>query len=101
KYLELLKVVLIPEIEAADINMTFMQDNSPCHKSSKVLDFLRKNNINLLDWPPQSPDMNPIENLWAIIKARRKKKFGVPTSKNEYSISVFKYVNIGELYITS
>ena len=37
--------------------------------------------------------MNPIENLWAIIKARRKKKYGVPTSKNELIEQIFDIWN--------
>ena len=93
KYVELLKDVLIPEIEAAGVPMTFMQDNAPCHKSKQVLDFLGKTNLNLLDWPPQSPDLNPIENLWAIIKARRKKKFGFPTNKDQLIEQIFEIWN--------
>ena len=96
-YVETLKEYLLPEITAAQrefgINMVFMQDNAPCHKTNLVLNFLQENNISTLDWPPQSPDMNPIENLWSIIKKRRQKKYGFVKTKNELIEQVFKIWN--------
>ena len=77
-YVELLENTLLPEIEAIGVPMVFMQDNAPCHKARVVTEFLSRNHIETLPWPPQSPNMNPIENLWAIIKARLKKKFQTP-----------------------
>ena len=53
------------------------------------MDFLEENSIETLNWPPQSPDMNPIENLCAIIKRRRQKKFGVPLTKNDLIEQIF------------
>jgi len=48
----------------------FQQDNAPPHKAKNVLGVFESNDINLLDWPPYSPDANCIENAWAILKQR-------------------------------
>ena len=45
----------------------FQQDNAPCHTAKKTMDFLKSRNLSLLPWPPLSPDLSPIENLWGII----------------------------------
>lgn len=47
------------------------QDNAPCHKAKMISKFLRDLDVQLLDWPPQSPDLNIIENVWAYIKRKR------------------------------
>lgn len=66
----------------------FQQDNDPKHTSKLAKEFIRENNLVCMTWPAQSPDMNPIENLWGIIK----EKVAVlkPKNLNELKISIQK-----------
>ena len=49
-------------------NWSFQQDNHPAHKTKKVMEFFEKNNVNLIQHPARSPDLNPIESVWFSLK---------------------------------
>lgn len=72
-YISMLENHLLPQSHLwfpHGMTWTFQHDNAPCHKSRGTLQSLINNNVVALNWPPYSPDLNPIENLWAIVKKK-------------------------------
>ena len=67
KYVDLLKTKLLLHMSVHNTSI-FMQDGAPCHRSKIVKKILGENNVVTLDWPGNSPDLNPIENLWSKMK---------------------------------
>lgn len=66
-------------------SIIFMQDNAPSHASHFTAEFLAKKGIKdhrLMVWPPASPDLNPIENVWSILKREVYRDGQQYTSKN-------------------
>ena len=80
QYIETLSNYLLPEIRAAAGPVTFQQDNATIHKTPAVRAFFEQNNIDVLEWPPQSPDLSPIENLWNAMKMKMKALKPRPTT---------------------
>ena len=66
-YLDLLKDKLRDTMEIHDASH-FVQDGASVHTAKIVKKWLNDNKIECVSWPPQSPDLNPIENMWIHMK---------------------------------
>ena len=81
-YIDILKGTLKPFIE--DVyprSHRLFQDNDPKHTSRRAVEFFQDNGINWWKTLPESPDCNPIENVWHMMKEFLRREIKPPTKQ--------------------
>ncbi|KAI2644721.1 Transposable element Tcb1 transposase [Labeo rohita] len=87
-YQEILEHFMLPSAEKlyGDEDFIFQHDLAPAHSAKTTGKWFTDHGITVLNWPANSPDLNPIENLWDIVK--RKLRDARPNTLDELKAAI-------------
>ena len=87
-YQEILEHFMLPSAEKlyGDEDFIFQHDLAPAHSAKTTGKWFTDHGITVLSWPANSPDLNPIENLWDIVK--RKLRDARPNTLDELKAAI-------------
>ena len=103
KYIELLEKYVLKDLIELGYplsDVVFVQDNATCHTSIKTQEYLKSCSLTSLPWPPQSPDMNIIENVWNCLDVKiRKRQTEIKNKDDLRNVMQEEALNISSEYI--
>jgi len=93
KYIETLESHLYPfwkRMKRQKRSLWFQDDGAPCHRAGSVKNWKIERGIRSLVWPAQSPDLNPIEHLWNILKSKIQRRRPLPQNLNQLKDAIYE-----------
>ena len=95
KYQEILQEGLIPDLTGhlKNTNKIFQQDLAPGHNSKSSQTWFKKHKIDVLPWSGNSPDLNPIENVWRDLKFKIRSCKSPPRDKRRFEDYDFGFLD--------
>lgn len=88
RYLQILQQHVPPVANIIGPHFIYVDDNARPHRAAVVNDFFEQNNLSRMDWPPTSPDANPIEHIWDYLKRKIKNRPEVIVNLQQLQIIV-------------
>lgn len=93
-YLKILEAHLLPfqriVYDLSSPHLIFQQDNAPIHTAKIVTKWFEEKNIETINWPANSPDLNPIENIWRLLKDNIQKHESFPRTVTELKATLIE-----------
>ncbi|GFS96712.1 transposable element Tcb2 transposase [Trichonephila clavipes] len=84
--------ILLPYVrlfrEAMGLQFLFMDDNAPCHRTVAAEQLLESEDIERMEWPARSPDLNPIEHVWNFLGRRLAARTLLPVTIRELRLAL-------------
>ena len=77
-----------------------LHDSAPAHLARATTAYLNANNVNVVKFPPKSPDFNIIENIWDELNRRVRRTEAIPTTLNQLRAKVlYEWNNLPQNYV--